>query len=457
MGEAAASDRVRRPQGMFASLVHRDFLWLWVANLGATFAMQMAQVARGWLVYALTGSAVKLAWVMLSFLAPTLVFSLIGGVLADRVAKKWVMVWAQALNCLSTLILAGIVYTGRVEFWHFIVFGLFNGTILALTMPARQAIIPQIVGERFIFNAMALSSASMNLSRVLGPTAAGGVIAWVAGGDTGSREGVGIVFALIALLYGVASLATGLIGNRGDPSRAERGTVGEEVFSGLGYIAATPTLRALFLLAFVTLLFGMPMQFLMPAFNEAALGGGPDDLGLLMSAMGVGAIVGSLLLARMGETRSKGWLMLGSALAWSVSMAGFAAATGVAAALPLAVASGFFSSAFMSMNNSLIQLSVGDEMRGRVMSVVMMMWGLMPIGVVPISFLAEAIGIAGALEASALVLALVTLAATMVLPEIRRIDTGYVADEDVAPVSSRPPATSQAADERSDFRLPPRP
>jgi MFS family permease len=148
--------------------------------------------------------------------------------------------------------------------------------------------------------------------------------------------------------------------------------------------------------------------------------------------------------------------MLGSALAWSVSMAGFAAAAGVSSALPLAVASGFFSSAFMSMNNSLIQLSVGDEMRGRVMSVVMMMWGLMPIGVVPISFLAEAIGIAGALEVSALALALVTLAATMVLPEIRRIDIGYVADEDVAPVSSRAPATSQPADERSDSRIPPR-
>lgn len=437
-------------QGMFASLVHRDFRFLWVANLCATFAMQMSGVARGWLVYAITGSAVQLAWVTLSFLAPTILFSLLGGVMADRVSKRAVMVTGQALNCASTLVLALIVYTGHIEFWHFIAFGLFNGTILALAMPARQAMIPELVGERFIFNAMALSSASMNLSRVLGPTVAGGVIAWVADGDTGSMTGTGIVFLLIAVLYGVASMATAALHARGDPTRTRRGTVSEELFSGLGYIGRTPTLRALFLLALMTLMFGMPMQFLMPAFNQDALGGGPDDLGLLMGAMGLGAIIGSLLLARMGEARGKGWLMIGSAFAWAVATAWFAAADSVDAALPLAAATGFFSSAFMSLNNSLIQLSVGNDMRGRVMSVVMMMWGLMPIGVVPISFLAEAIGIAAALEVTAIALALVTLLALVALPQIRRIDVGYRAGEDVAPVSLSRSAASQHPRDPSD-------
>ncbi|HSG91015.1 MAG TPA: MFS transporter [Pseudomonadales bacterium] len=447
-GEADAG--APSPQGIFASLAHRDFRLLWVANLGATFAMQMAQVARGWLVYAMTGSPVKLAWVMLSFLAPTIIFSLLGGVLADRVSKRAVMVSAQALNCASTVALGVVVFTGRIEFWHFIAFGLFNGTVLALAMPARQAMIPELVGERFIFNAMALSGASMNLSRVLGPTAAGAIIAVIAGGDTGSTHGVGIVFFLIAGLYGVASLSTAALHARGDPTRHRPGTVGEEIFSGIAYIARTPTLRALFLLALVTLMFGMPMQFLMPAFNEDALGGGADDLGLLMGAMGVGAVAGSLLLARMGETRGKGWLMLAAALAWAIATGAFAAADDVGAALPLAAVSGFFSSAFMAMNNSLIQLAVGNEMRGRVMSVVMMMWGLMPIGVIPISFLAEAYGIATALEATAVVLALVTLAAAFALPEIRRIDVGYSIDGEVPPVSFDRPLTSQGPREPSD-------
>ncbi|MEE4301822.1 MAG: MFS transporter [Pseudomonadales bacterium] len=419
---------------MFASLAHRDYRYLWAANLAATFAMQMSQVARGWLVYAMTGSPVKLAWVMLSFLAPTIVFSLVGGVLADRVPKKRIMVLAQLVNCASTFALAAIVYTGAIEFWHFIAFGVLNGTVLSLSMPARQAIIPEIVGERGIFNAIALSSASMNLSRVLGPTAAGATIAWVAGGDTGSTTGVGIVFFVIASLYGLSSLSTAFLRTSGVSPPRRRGTAFEELFSGVRHIAATPLLRALFLLAFVATLFGMPVQFLMPAFNEDALGGGPDDLGLLMGAMGVGAVAGSLILARMGETGGKGWFMILAALAWAAANAWLAAADDVEAALPLAAVGGFFSSSFMSLNNSLIQLSVANEMRGRVMSAVMMMWGLMPIGVVPISFLAEALGIARALEASAVVLVLIVVAAALVLPELRRIDRGYEDEADPAPV-----------------------
>ncbi|MEE4361709.1 MAG: MFS transporter [Pseudomonadales bacterium] len=429
---------------MFASLSSRGFRYLWIANLCATFAMQMAQVARGWLIYAMTGSSVQLAWVMLSFLAPTIVLSLPGGVLADRVDKKRILVLAQALNCVSTLLLAIIVYRGGIAFWHFIAFGLFNGSILALSMPARQSVIPEIVGERLIFNAMSLSSASMNLSRVLGPAVAGVLIAWLADGDTASARGVGIVFFLIAALYGVASAATLGMGRAGRVDGRRHGSVGTEVREGLIYIWRAPVLRALVVLAFATLLFGMPMQFLMPAFNEDALDGGPDDLGLLMSAMGVGAITGSLLLARMGEARHKGWLMLAAALAWAVAAAWFAHAPDVGAALPLAALTGLFSALFTSMNNSLIQLAVDREMRGRVMSMVMMIWGLMPLGVLPVSFLAEAIGISAALELSAIALALLTFASIVVLPEIRRIDTGYRAADPVHDAVSKTVSRSSA-------------
>jgi len=171
---------------------------------------------------------------------------------------------------------------------------------------------------------MALSSASMNLSRVLGPAVAGIIIALVAGGDTGSVFGVGVVFCIIAALYGIAACCIFLLGDVGAPSDVKRGGVFSEVGDGLRYIAGEQRLRALMLAAFATMLFGMPMQFLMPAFNADALGGGPDDLGWLMGAMGVGAITGSLFLARMGETRRKGWLMLGAALCWALATGLFA-------------------------------------------------------------------------------------------------------------------------------------
>lgn len=434
MGSAVRqySNRTGPPQsptigraGMFQSLAIRDYRLLWLANLGATFAMQMSVVARGWLVYAMTGSAVKLAWVMIAFLAPTVVFSLLGGALADRTTKKSIMVTAQGLNCLSTVLLAGIILSSNIEFWHFIAFGLFNGTVLALAMPSRQAIIPEIVGERGIFNAMALSSASMNLSRVLGPATAGVIIAVVAGGDTGSVFGVGIVFCIIAALYGIASVSTLFLHHAGHPSDRERGGVAAEVGEGLRYIIGDRQLRALILVAFATLLFGMPMQFLMPAFNADALGGGPDALGWLMGAMGIGAITGSLLLARMGEARRKGRLMLGFALAWALASGLFARSSDLTTAIVLSGVTGFTSSMFMSLIMSLIQISAAAEMRGRVMSVTMLIWGMMPLGVLPISFLAEAADIGTALLVSAVLLALLTALIAIVFPVVRRIDRGY--------------------------------
>ena len=143
------------------------------------------------------------------------------------------MVLAQSVNCASTLVLALIVYSGAIQFWHFIAFGLLNGTVLSLSMPARQSIIPAIVGERFIFNAIALSSASMNLSRVLGPTVAGVTIAWVAGGDTSSTFGVGIVFFVIAVLYGTAAFGTSLLRTPGHAEPRARGPVLVELFAGV--------------------------------------------------------------------------------------------------------------------------------------------------------------------------------------------------------------------------------
>ena len=139
---------------LLASLRLPAFRALWLSNLAATFAMQMAQVARGWVIYALTGSPVQLGWVMLSFLAPTLVLSLPAGVLADRVNKKRILVLAQGVNALSTVGLAAVLATGEAALWHFLVFGVLNGSVLALSMPARQAMIPELVGEARIFNAM---------------------------------------------------------------------------------------------------------------------------------------------------------------------------------------------------------------------------------------------------------------------------------------------------------------
>lgn len=420
---------------MFKSLADRDFRLLWVGNLATTFAMQMQIIARGWLIYDMTSSATHLAWVTLSFAAPMVLFSLFGGVAADRMTKKWLLAGAQAMNCLATAVMAVLVMSESITFWHFLGFGAVNGTILAVSMPARQSMVPEIVGEERLVNAVALNSASMNLSRILGPSTAGGIIALVAGGDTSSFFGVGVVFCVNAALYLLAVLALLGLRHQGRSTMEVRNSIRSDVSEAFGYVMGHPLLKGLVVLTFVPLMFGMPIQALMPVFNEEVLGGGPEDLGLLLSAMGGGAIAGSLMLARLGDAGRKGIALLCLAMVWSVFLAMFAMSQTTPVALGLIAVVGLTSSTFMSLNMSLVQLAVTPQMRGRVMSVIMMSFGLMPVGAVPISFIADHLGIATALVVSAVALLVVTMLVALWIPEIRRIDRGVETSSTPVPMS----------------------
>lgn len=409
---------------MFKSLADRDFRLLWVGNLFTTFAMQMQIIARGWLIYDMTNSAVYLAWVTLSFAAPMVLFSLFGGVAADRMTKKWLLAGAQSINFLATAVLAWLVMSESITFWHFLMFGAVNGTVLAMSMPARQSMVPEIVGEDRLVNAIALNSASMNLSRILGPSTAGAIIALVAGGDTSSYFGVGVVFSVNALLYLASALTLTRLRHAGRSTMEVRNTIRFDVTEAFRYILGHRLLRGLVLLTFIPLMFGMPIQALMPVFNRDVLGGGPANLGLLLSCMGGGAIAGSLLLARLGDGGRKGTALLVLAVAWSLFLALFAVSDNMHFAMGLIAAVGLASSTFMSLNMSLVQLTVSQEMRGRVMSVIMMSFGLMPVGAVPVSFIADYVGISAALLASAVALLAAIMLVAVGIPEIRRVDSG---------------------------------
>jgi len=406
---------------MFSSLNNRDFRYLWLGSMAAAFAMQMQMVARGWLIYDMTQSAVQLAWVMMSFSLPMILFSLFGGVAADRLTKKSVMVASQSANCIATFALAAIVITGQIEFWHFIVFGLFNGAIMSFSMPARQAVIPEIVGDTQLVNAVALNSATMNLSRVLGPALAGIIIAVLADGDTRSHFAVGIVFAANALLYLISVVTILVLHHQGHSTMKQRGTIFGDVGDGFRYMWNHKLLRGLIFLMFVPLLFGFPMQTLMPVFNHDVLGGGPDDLGVLMSVMGAGAILGSLILARLSDTEHKGAILFGTALAWALFVAGFAVSQTLVVAIIACALTGLASSVFMSLHMSVVTLIIEPQMRGRVMSILMMSFGLMPVGALPASYFAETIGIDIALLGCAVGLAVLTLALAILIPGLRSI------------------------------------
>ena len=403
-------------------LAVRNFVWLWIGSLGSSFAMNMQIIARGWLVYTLTSSALDLAWVTMSFMVPTVLFSLYGGVLADRLPKRQVIVWAQALNCVATVIMAVIIFSESVTFWDFIWFGFFNGSVLALSMPARQAFVPELIDQKLVFAAMGLNTAGWNLARIIGPAFAGLLIAVIAGGDKTSHYGVGIVYIVIAVLYFISAATMLLIDRKGKVKQEVEASAWDDMRAGLKYVFDRPPVFGLIVLSIIPFLFGMPLNTLLPAFNEEILGGHADDLGFLVSAMGAGAIVGSFMMATMGDLRRKAlWLIL-TCIGWGLVTSMFGTTSSYVVAVSLIAAVGWISSWNMSMNRGMLQMQVDDHMRGRIMSIDMMSHGLMPLGVFPISYIAETYDVGTALMVSGIAMMVLTLLCVLFIPSVRKTD-----------------------------------
>ncbi len=403
-------------------LLVRNFFWLWIGSLGSSFAMNMQIIARGWLVYTLTSSAIDLAWVTMSFMVPTVLFSLYGGVLADRLPKKLVIVWAQALNCVATVVMAVIIFSESVTFWDFIYFGFFNGTILALSMPARQAFVPELIKETLVFAAMGLNTAGWNLARIIGPAFAGLLIALIAGGDKTSHFGVGVVYIVIAVLYFVSAVTILFIDRAGRVKRDDQGSALEDMREGIRYVWSNPPVFGLIVLSIIPFVFGMPLNTLLPAFNEEILGGHADDLGFLVSSMGLGAIIGSFMMATMGDLKRKGTWLIITCVGWGALTSAFGMAKTYTLAVVLIAFLGWFSSWNMSMNRGMMQMRIDDHMRGRVMSIDMMSHGLMPLGVFPISWVAEVYDVGTALVVSGSAFMVLTLLCVLLVPAVRVTD-----------------------------------
>ena len=384
--------------------------------------MNMQQVARGWFVYDLTNSATDLAWVTMSFMVPQILLALPGGVVADRLSKRRVLWTSQLLNGMATFVMAVIILTGRAEFLDFIVFGVINGSILAVSFPARHAMVPSVLPPPLVFTGIALSSSAMNFARVLAPVLAGFLIAIIAGGDKNSTLGVGIVYIVIGLLYIFAVGLTMTISVPGEThdKYVQKHPI-QEIRDGFYYVWRHPTVFGLTLLSILPFLFGYPLNTLLPAFNEDVLLGGPDDLGLLLSGMGIGAILGSLILASTADMRDKGLWLVASTIVWGVGVILFGQLSVLFwATLALALV-GLLSSWNTAMNRALLQQNVRPEMFGRVMSIEMMSHGLMPLGVLPVALLADTIGVAHAISLSGLLLVASVFLVYVASPTIRHL------------------------------------
>ncbi|MCY3627541.1 MAG: MFS transporter [Gammaproteobacteria bacterium] len=409
----------------FEALRYRDFRLIWLTSIASSFAMNMQILARGWLIFDLTESEIALTWVMLSFLMPSAIFSFFGGTLADRMNKKTIIVGSQLFTTISTFVFALIIYFGTVKFWHFICFGLINGTVLALTMPARTAVIPDIVVAKSLTNALALANSTWSLARVVGPTIAGYLIALFAAGDHTSIKGVGIVFFVITLMYGVSTAGTCLLHFKGEPVRGTPKSFSRDFLEGLVYVRRNRLVLGLLLMSLLPMTFGFSAQFLLPALNVDVLNGDAQLLGYLSAALGIGALAGGLILARLGDIGHKGRTMFILCYLWAIGIVVLPWIAQFWLSIVVLALIGAFSAGISALNMSVIQLTVSSRVRTRVTAIMWATHGCMPLGMIPIGQLAERISIQFALFVAALLMVISALLIKHWLPEVAQVRRGH--------------------------------
>ena len=369
----------------FDALRVRDYRLLFQGSAVTSIGFWMQQAALGWLVLDLTNSPFYLGLASFARQFPMMVVSPFGGVLADRMDRRNLMLSTQLSQLVVTATLAGLVFTDQVNIWHVLSASVLMGCSISVNVPARQALIPAIVGRERLSNALALYSMSLNASRIIGPSLAGVMMGWAGVGGCLALQSAGYVWAsfnLFQIRYN----------ERGGASRSGTASVMQNLMEGLRYCVRTKPIFLQLLIAAVPTIAAYPYMQFLPSFARDIYKIGPGGLGWLMTAMGAGALTGSFVIASRKNIEHKSLVTLISAALFGISLCAFAVSSWLPLALLFLALAGACSSVYTTLNGTILQELAPDEYRGRVSSVYMVTWGMMPIGAVPAGVIAEVWG-----------------------------------------------------------------
>jgi MFS family permease len=361
----------------FESLTLRDYRLLWLGQMTTSMGQWMDQTARSWLIYQMTGSALQLGAISAVRGAPFLIFGIPAGVIADRYDRKTQLIVAQTVNAILNVILATLILTKHIQVWHVYVTGFLTGTVQTFQQPSRQTMVSDLVGEKHLLNAISLNSAALNLSRSLGPALCGVLI---------QAFGVDISYYIQGAFYAFATVWTAQIRvpKTSSPTGHTRSSSDTSMLTsakeGLSFIKSHRLLLALMILGMAPILLGMPYTSLMPLFAVDVFHGNEATQGLLLSIVGVGALVGALTIASLGSKQGSGKLMIAGAAAFGLSLVLFSRSPVLQMALVFAFLAGLSNTSYTSQNQTVIQLLTPAELRGRVLGVYLLNRGLMPVG-----------------------------------------------------------------------------
>jgi predicted MFS family arabinose efflux permease len=393
------------PQGRlartFSALRYRDFRLLWLGAFTSTTGTWMQTIAQGWVVLQMTKSPFLLG--VDGFLAtgPMLIFSLFGGVIADRIERRRIMLWSQYLQMCFAFILAALLWSGNVKVWDIFLLSFLTGSAQSFSGPSYISLLPLLVRREDVSNAIAMNSMQFNLARVIGPVLAGLAL---------TMWGAPICFALNGLSFLAVIVVLLMIRTPATRPANEHGGILDEMKDGFRFVTSRKTLLVLTFLAFAGTFLGMPIVTFMPVVATTFFGLQAKGYSWLVATYGIGSVCGALLVASSAYAARKGAVALKLQLAFACLLVGFAFSRSLPLSLFLAFCAGVCIVGVISLYSSLVQLTTSDQMRGRVMSIFMLAFrGGMPLGNLIAGYIAQRWSITIALAMNGAVLAIVAL------------------------------------------------
>ncbi len=404
--------------GTFAALQFPNFrLWFFGQTL-SLMGTWMQSVAQGWLVFQLTGSELALGLVTFAGTLPTLFLMLPGGVIADRVAKRRLLLLTQSTMMVLAFILAVLAaQRGVLQIWHIVVMAVGLGIANSFDAPARQAIAVEMVEDRrYLMNVIALNSTIFNMARVVGPAVGGAVLAALGAAWCFGLNGLSFVAVIIALL---------LMRFPPAPTLTQRGAFIAEIGDGVRYVWRNGTVRAVILIVSMASLFGASFTVLLPAYAADTLKVDAAGLGELNAAIGVGALIGSLIVASAGQMPHKVLFLVFGAILFpsALLVLAFAGAHSLLLSFVFLAIVGLAIVTQNAMANTIVQSLVPDDLRGRVMGFYMLtFFGTAPFSALQAGALAQTLGTANAIAIDAAITLVVALAVLLTTPSLRKLE-----------------------------------
>jgi MFS family permease len=414
--ESAAAIATARRLATFQSLSIRDYRLLWLGQLFSSSSMWMENVARPLLILHLTNSALQVGLLSATRMFPMLIVGVWAGVVADRMDKRKILLACQSVTFAAQATTAALILTGSIEPWMVFVTTFVAGSSMAFNQPARQSLIPRLVPEGSIANAIALNSAAMNVTRIGGASLAGLVLVFLDLGDLYLLQSLIYVWVLVWTLQ-MRSPQEG-------EARRQRTTMLTDLREGVAAVRQDRLILSILALSLILFVWAFPYQSVfVPLIAVNVLDIGRSGAGLLVSLTGVGALIGSLTVATIGGSlRRVGLVMIGLLLLNATALLLFAQAGSLYLAVPALLVTGATQTSFMSVNNAFVLMRTPRELQGRVMSLFSLDRGLIPLGATIGGALAASLGPQMGLTIMALVCFSSLAVAATLLPTLRRLD-----------------------------------